>query len=175
MLKNISNEQFKRLALHSAGVNNVLLEVMFQPGKSELAQGLNFDEIIDVVARKNKPCNSATFDIEQHIDLPPAPIDWQEEDRRRRERDLSRLCGRWTIGEHRCGIEIARAGEHFILTHLKRNGRPTDERYVLIWSDGDILYYGYGDRITVLAHNTETDTLMVSPGADYTRVTGTQM
>ena len=157
----------------------MLLEVMFQPEKSEWAQGLPFDDLFESLeaetVRKNKPDSNKALDIDAPFDLPPAPVDWQEEERRRRERDLSRLCGRWTIGEHRCGIEIARAGEHFILTHLKRNGRPTDERYVLIWSDGDILYYGYGDRITVLAHNTETDTLMVSPGADYTRVTGTQM
>ena len=36
-------------------------------------------------------------------------------------------------------------------------------------STGDILYYGSGDRITILALDTQTDTLMVSPGEDYTR------
>lgn len=60
-------------------------------------------------------------------------------------------------------------GEHFVLRYLKRNGRPTGERYVLVWLDGDILYYGSDDRITILALDTQTDTLMVSPGEDYTR------
>lgn len=46
---------------------------------------------------------------------------------------------------------------------------PTGERYVLVWLDGDILYYGSDDRITILALDTQTDTLMVSPGEDYTR------
>ena len=82
---------------------------------------------------------------------------------------MGRLCGRWTSAPNRCGIEIVRAGEHFVLRYLKRNGRPTGERYVLVWLDGDILYYGSGDRITILALDTQTDTLMVSPGEDYTR------
>ena len=76
---------------------------------------------------------------------------WREEELRRRER------------------EMVRAGEHFVLRYLKRGGRPTGERYVLVWLDGDILYYGSDDRITILALDTQTDTLMVSPGEDYTR------
>ena len=56
-----------------------------------------------------------------------------------------------------------------VLRYLKRGGRPTGERYVLVWLDGDILYYGSDDRITILALDTQTDTLMVSPGEDYTR------
>ena len=39
----------------------------------------------------------------------------------------------------------------------------------MCWSGSDILYYGSGDRITILALDTQTDTLMVSPGEDYTR------
>lgn len=66
-------------------------------------------------------------------------------------------------------INFVRAGEHFVLRYLKRGGRPTGERYVLVWLDGDILYYGSDDRITILALDTQTDTLMVSPGEDYTR------
>ena len=87
----------------------------------------------------------------------------------RREREMGRLCGRWMSAPNRCGIEIVRAGEHFVLRYLKRGGRPTGERYVLVWLDGDILYYGSDDRITILALDTQTDTLMVSPGEDYTR------
>ena len=83
---------------------------------------------------------------------------------------MNLLCGRWMADNVRRGIEISRAGEHFILTYLKRNGYPSDERYVLVWLDDDVIYYyGYGDRITVVALNTESDTLMISPGADYTR------
>ena len=94
---------------------------------------------------------------------------WREEELRRREREMGRLCGRWMSAPNRCGIEIVRAGEHFVLRYLKRNGRPTGERYVLVWLGGDILYYGSDDRITILALDTQTDTLMVSPGEDYTR------
>ena len=82
---------------------------------------------------------------------------------------MGRLCGRWMSAPNRCGIEIVRAGEHFVLRYLKRGGRPTGERYVLVWLDGVILYYASADRITILALDTQTDTLMVSPGEDYTR------
>lgn len=172
MLNKINNEQLKRLALHSAGVSNVLMEVIFPPEKSEWAKGMNFSELIEKIAtepdRKDKSGNSKASDFS----LLPPPIDWQTEEQRRKEQSMSRLCGRWMAGKNRCGIEISRAGEHFILTYLKRNGYPTDERYVLVWLDDDVIYYyGYGDRMTVVALNTESDTLMISPGTDYTRQT----
>lgn len=176
MLNKISNEQLKRLALHSAGVSNVLMEVMFPPNKSEWAKGIDFDELLENFATepdgKDKPGNSRVSDFEPPFDLPPIPIDWQAEERHRKERAMSRLCGRWMVGKNRCGIEISRAGEHFILTYLKRNGYPSDERYVLVWLDDDVIYYyGYGDRMTVVALNSENDKLMISPGTDYTRQT----
>lgn len=161
----LSNEQLTRLTLYTAGINSILAEALLKAQAKKPADKENEIEpeafVVDWDAIENAP----------PFDAPPAPIDWQAEERQRREQAMSRLCGRWTMGNYRCGIEITREGEHFVLTLLKRNGRATDERYVLIWLDGDILYYGYGDRITVLALNTETDTLMVSPGANYTRWT----
>lgn len=176
MLNKISNEQLKRLALHSAGVSNVLMEIMFPPNKSEWAKGIDFDELLESFAAepdgKDKPGNSKASVFEPPFDLPFAPIDWQAEERHRKEQAMSRLCGRWMVGKNRCGIEISRAGEHFILTYLKRNGYPSDERYVLVWLDDDVIYYyGYGDRMTVVALNSENDKLMISPGTDYTRQT----
>jgi len=159
----LSNEQLTKLTLYTAGINSILAEALLKAQADKPADTGKETEpeafIIDWDAIENAP----------PLGPPPAPIDWQAEERQRRDQAMSRLCGRWTMGNYRCGIEITREGEHFVLTHLKRNGRATDERYVLIWLDGDILYYGYGDRITVLALNTETDTLMVSPGANYTR------
>ena len=160
----LSNEQLTKLTLYSAGINSILAEALLKAKADKPADTEKETEpeafVIDWDAIENAP----------PFDPLPAPIDWQAGERQRREQEMNSLCGRWTMGSNRCGIEIARAGEHFVLTYLKRNGRPTDERYVLIWLDGDILYYyGYGDRITVLALNTETDTLMVSPGANYSR------
>lgn len=156
----LSNEQLTRLTLYTAGINSILAEALLGMQADEPADTEREVDIDVYVIGENKVKNEPPFS---------APIDWQAEERQRREQAMSRLCGRWTMGNYRCGIEITREGDHFVLTHLKRNGRATDERYVLIWLDGDILYYGYGDRITVLALNTETDTLMVSPGANYTR------
>ena len=156
----LSNEQLTKLTLYTAGINSILAEALLGMQADEPADTKREVDIDVYVIGENKVKNEPPFSV---------PIGWQAEERQRREQAMSRLCGRWTMGNYRCGIEITREGEHYVLTHLKRNGRATDERYVLIWLDGDILYYGYGDRITVLALNTETDTLMVSPGANYTR------
>ncbi len=164
----LSNEQLTKLTLYTAGINSILAEALLDAQAQKPAERESMTEpelfVIDWDAIENR----------SPLDPPSAPVDWQAEERRRRDQAMSRLCGRWTMGGNRCGIEITRVGEHYILTRLKRNGRPTDERYVLIWLDGDILYYGYGDRITVLALNRETDTLMLSPGGDYTRITEEQ-
>jgi len=90
---------------------------------------------------------------------------------RERERMMNRMCGKWTCGANRCGIEIERRGDHLTLNYLKRNGCPQDERYVLLaFDDGSFIYYSRAIRITSVSYDAETDTLMISPGLDYTRV-----
>lgn len=178
MLNKINNEQLKRLAQHSTGISNVLMEVLFppdKPDKSDWAQGINIDELLERVSAKppgkDKICPIETLDFDIPFTPPPVPINWQVEEYQRREQAMSLLCGRWMAGKNRCGVEISRAGEHFVLTYLKRNGKPSNERYILIWIEGDILYYGSYDRISSVALNTQSDTLMISPGVDYTRET----
>ncbi|BCG54311.1 hypothetical protein [Alistipes indistinctus] len=160
MSKTIGNEQLGRLARHYTGIGEVLLETLLSPDHICPKEAITSDE---------PGTNGVPWPEPVPFKRSFPPILWQDEAVSRRERDLGRLCGRWTVAPHRCGIEIVRAGEHFVLRYLKRSGRPTGERYVLIWLDGDILYYGRNDRITLLALDSETDTLMVSPGEDYTR------
>jgi hypothetical protein len=167
-----SRDQLAKLTLHLAGINTVLAETLrtvqapgapFEPDEEPdtelefdiLVTGINFEDLCE---REKKP--QAQF----------IPKNYGEPEHLQREQALNRLCGRWMTSKNRCGVEISRAGEHYILTYLKSNGCPSDERYILIWLDGDILYYGHEDRITVLALNVRNDTLMISPGADYTRV-----
>lgn len=168
MSKTIGNEQLGRLARHYTGIGEVLLETLLSPDHPGPA-GDPAIERHDAV-HDPAPCENGTL-FPEPFPVEPSfpPVLWQDEAARRREREMGRLCGRWMISPQRCGIEIARRGEHFVLRYLKRNDRPTGERYVLIWLDGDILYYGRNDRITLLALDGETDTLMVSPGEDYTR------
>jgi hypothetical protein len=87
---------------------------------------------------------------------------------------MSRLRGRWTTDGNNCDIEILRRGEHFFIHYLEDNGTPTGERYLLLWDDGEIYYYDRGNRIAEMALDMETDTLMFSPGADYTRAVESQ-
>ena len=173
MSKIISCEQLRRLARHHAGIGEILTEALLSPDHREPMPETIFGEIREFC---DPPACELSACGHEASDPAPAPFEepavtsgWREEELRRREREMGRLCGRWMSAPNRCGIEIVRAGEHFVLRYLKRNGRPTGERYVLVWLGGDILYYGSGDRITILALDTQTDTLMVSPGEDYTR------
>lgn len=168
MLKRFSNRQLEKLLFHTAEINTILVEACLPTDtadaglESDANAGEHFGMFLTESDREDSPYRETA---RQSL-----IADFDESDRRRREEDLSLLCGRWTASKNRCGVEISRRGEHFILTCLKRNGYPTDERYVLIWMDEDILYYGQQDRITVLALDARNDTLMISPGMDYTRV-----
>lgn len=168
MIEKLSNEQLTRIALHATGISNVLLEAFLSSENVDTQTETSLEELVEIFV--DEPDKRPFMQKEEPLPPFEPDFDWNDADRREQERVMSRLCGRWTSGSNRCGIEISRAGKHFILTYLKRNGCPTDERYILVWLDGDILYYGHEDRITVLGHNADNDTLMVSPGADYTRV-----
>ncbi len=78
------------------------------------------------------------------VDLPPAepkPFTiYDYEDSVKRVEVMSRLCGRW---------------------------KPTGNR---LWNWGDVYYCCTVNKMTSLALDIETDTLMISPGVDYTRV-----
>ncbi|GAA6253718.1 hypothetical protein F050043D4_47530 [Bacteroides thetaiotaomicron] len=171
MLKRFSNQQLEKLLFHSVSINSILTEVLLlQQDKKPLfeVEDENIEAELDLdffapgmSFRDWSELGNKTQSVE---------INLNDSECNQREKDLHRLCGRWISGNIRCGVEISRVGEHFILTYLKRNGSPTDERYVLMWLDGDILYYGHQERITVLALNTQSDILMLSPGVDYTRV-----
>lgn len=139
--------------LHTAGINSVLTESL-----------LSRQEEASFEAGTIAEANLGIFPAETQC----VPPDYIESDRLRREQAMSILCGRWSSGKR--NIEISRAGDHFILTHLKRNGSTTDERHILVWLDRDILYYGHENRITALAHNRDNGVLMLSPGVDYTRI-----
>lgn len=174
MLEKLNDEQLKKLLYHAVGMNDVLLKAYLPD--TGLEEEKAADESFDIF--------TGEFDVEDY--LLPEPVhhkgvsfseiagqsfadEYYDPNRRRREQDFSRLCGRWMAGKNRCGVEISRAGEHFVLTYLKRNGRSSGERYILLWIDGDILYYGGYDRLISIALNSQSDTLMISPGVDYTR------
>lgn len=160
MLK-LSNEQLAKLTLHTSGICNVLLEVCATEKERQQA---NSDEPLEILFSDTPETKKPASDTRPKF----VPMDYVELDRLRRELAMGILCGRWSSGKRT--IEISRAGDHFILTFLKRNGTPSDERYILMWIDGDILYYGYEDRLTTVAHNENNDVLMLSPGMDYTRM-----
>lgn len=159
--------------LHTESINRILLDAVLPSSQSEAGNSEGADTV-DTDVHFEYPFEDLDFADLNNPERPQEPQfsieQYYDSNNRQREQDLNRLCGRWMPKGKRCGVEISRRGEHYVLTYLKSNGNPTDERYILIWSDGDILYYGFGDRITVLALNTQDDTLLISPGMDYNRV-----
>jgi hypothetical protein len=170
MLK-LSAEQVEKVVSHIAGFTAILAEaaeipIELEKRKSKSAMGLGCEELAEVFRIADTcPCEAAP-----PVPKPSAIFDYEYDDCAKRIEVKSLLCGRWTTKDTRGDIEIERCGEHFILYYLKRNGARTEERYILLWNYGEIYYYCPVNRITVLALHIETDTLMISPGVDYTRV-----
>ncbi len=167
----------KTLARHTIGVSTVLLEAM----RADLCSERENEKPEPATGVRNEDLHEpfGILEIEPFdVELPPAEpkpftiYDCDDEDNIKRVETMSRLCGRWETKGTRGDIEISRRGEHFILTYLKRNGAPTEDRYVLLWYYGEIYYHCPVCRITVVALDGDTETLMLSPGVDYSRVTG---
>jgi hypothetical protein len=172
----LSNRQINKLVTNLSEVISVLMDAAgIEPENEEPkpATAKNHEERPGFkleIELESEPFDEAYHSAEPAPRPSVYPAYNEDEDSIRREAYMSRLCGRWTTGGDRVGIEIVRRGEHFVLYNLKRNGAPAGERYVLLWYNGEIYYYGIACRATLLALDTETDTLMVSPGVDYTRV-----
>ena len=181
-----SYEQLSELAKHIEGIVRLkiaawqnepeqvdeVFEVDEGPYGGPIATGIRFADLQNALdTLEHSPSDEEWPPRESESSTPLYP-DWDELERVKRERLMSRMCGRWTAGENRGGVEITRRGEHLTLTYLKRNGQPFGERFVLLWFDKDsLIYYGHCDRMSSVTHDAATDTLMTSPRADYTRVT----
>jgi hypothetical protein len=175
MLK-LSNRQTNRLIAHLTEATSILMDAAGIEPETEMAAGPRFEDL---------PRRKMELEVELEFeavgsDCPfegtaskPGGFCHNDNDGSvgGREAEMSRLCGRWTAGENRGGVEISRRGEHLVLRYLKRSGQPFGDRFVLLWfDDGSHIFYGHGDRTTSVTLDTETDTLMLSPGVDYTRI-----
>ena len=135
MSKIISCEQLRRLVRHHAGIGEILTEALLSPDHREPMPETIFGEIREFC---DPPACELSACGHEASDPAPAPFGepvvtsgWREEELRRREREMGRLCGRWMSAPNRCGIEIVRAGEHFVLRYLKRGARPAS---AMCWS-----------------------------------------
>jgi hypothetical protein len=165
-----NEQQMKDFIKHIAGIAMLLPQVKQDEPDEPIATGIRFSELRDAL--------DALEGYPRDADFPPPPAepkpftiyDYDYDDCRKRIEVMSRLCGRWKPTGNRCEIEIERRGEHFILYYLKRNGTRTEDRYALLWSWGDVYYCCAVNRVVSLSLDIEADTLIVSPGVDYTRV-----
>ena len=156
---------------HIAGSAALLMEArrdIPKPESLKPATGLKYEYLHRALNPEYDPC---PFDADLSPSEAVPPPDWEELERRKKEQLMNRMCGRWTPGANRCGVEIVRRGDFLTLNYLKRKGGLHDERFVLLWyDDNSFLFYGHSDRVTSVTLDAETDTLMISPGVDYTRV-----
>lgn len=114
MSKIISCEQLRRLARHHAGIGEILTEALLSPDHREPMPETIFGEIrefCDPPACGLSACgHEASAPAPAPFGEPVVTSGWREEELRRREREMGRLCGRWMSAPNRCGIEIVRAG-----------------------------------------------------------------
>ena len=98
MSKIISCEQLRRLARHHAGIGEILTETLLSPDHREPMPETIFGEIRELC---DPPACGLSACGHEASDPAPAPFEepavtsgWREEELRRREREMGRLCGR---------------------------------------------------------------------------------
>jgi hypothetical protein len=193
-----NEQQMNEFIGHIAGISMLLPKVKQRQSESEIegenvrelefesedyeprgpmATGISFESLCGMVnSDKIPPSNLDEVFSTAPAEATPRPSlypDRDETERRKMDRIMSLMCGRWTPGANRCGIEIIRRGDFLTLNYLKRNGCLRDLRFVLLpFDDGSFICYTPGDRMVSVTLDIETDTLMISPGVDYTRIKG---
>jgi hypothetical protein len=179
MLK-LNEKQLSDVLMHILGITKVLSDAGGVPPESESLESAtgsyseDLSHAIDALEACpfDRGCPPAA--VEPQGSAYPVYPDRDEPERCKMDRIMNRLCGRWAAGGNRCGVEIVRRGDFLTLHYLKRNGAPQDERFVLMpFDDGCFIYYTHGERIVSVSHDAVTDTLMISPGVDYSRVAET--
>ena len=97
MSKIISCEQLRRLVRHHAGIGEILTEALLSPDHREPMPETIFGEIREFC---DPPACELSACGHEASDPAPAPFGepvvtsgWREEELRRREREMGRLCG----------------------------------------------------------------------------------
>jgi hypothetical protein len=151
----LSNEQLTDLALHTAGINSILVEAMLAPPAPE--------EETEVVGGEI----DVTILVIREADVPEASTVPR---RTAQEALMDDLCGEWAgSGWRKTGLRIFRDGEGYAAVFLHpKTRKETSERHPMEWVN-DNLCLRVGEGYVYLGYDPAEGKLKLCPGSAYTR------
>lgn len=150
MLK-LSNEQLTRLALHTTGITNILVDALLTPPAPE-SEGAETEVEIDVFV-----VGSGAPEPDEEAENEPEAL------------NLDALCGEWTT-RRKCELLIFKAEPGYMVALGKKPKKGETGDCYLLHNGGDCLCFNAGFGTTHLWHDEQTDTITLYPGGKYTRV-----
>ena len=152
MVKKLSNDQLTRLALHSAGISNVLMEAFLLPGEENAEPEVTTDETVEIlVVEPGGKCKTVT-------EREPEPL------------NLDALCGEWKSTRKQPGLLIFKAAPGYMAALGKKLKKGETGSCYLIHSIGNNLCFNSPAGMVYLSYEDESDVITLYPGGQYTRV-----
>jgi hypothetical protein len=153
----LSNEQLTNLALHTAGINSILVEAMLAP--------LAPEEETEVVGEEIDVTILVVREAGEQSEAPAAAPQKRAEDAL-----MDDLCGEWAgSGWRKPGLRIFRDGEGYAAVFLHpKTGKDISERHPMEWVN-DNLCLRVGEGYVYLGYDPAGGKLKLCPGSAYTR------
>ena len=147
MINKLDKNQLIQLALHTTGINTILLEALLTPPSVETEDG-----------EKNVNVEVHVVTMDRDSEEEPDPF------------DLDAMCGEWKSVRKQPDLLIFKAAPgHLIALGKKPKKDETGECYLIHNVQGH-LCFNAGKGNVYLAHDDEEDTIILYPGGRYTRV-----
>jgi len=154
MLNRLSNEQLKKLLLHTVGINSILTEALLSEREDASFEA---DTIADV-----------NLDI---VVFDPNGRENSREKRTEKEAmNLDHLCGDWKGSKRKQNLLIFKAAPGYMVALGKKPKQDEVGDCYLIHEFRGNACFNAGDGMVVLSHDKENDKITLYPGGEYSRV-----
>lgn len=153
MVKKLSNEQLTRLALHSAGISNVLMEAYLASDEPDTEPEVITGESIEILVMEPGGKGKTITNEE------PEPL------------NLNALVGEWRGGKPNPCLLIFKAAPGYMAALCRKKPKQGEEgSCYLIHRVGDNLCFNSPSGMVCLTHDREADVITLYPGGSYSRV-----
>lgn len=151
---NLSKEQLTRLVLHTTAVNSILTEALLGASEPE--------------SQAAPTVGVAELDV---LVIDPGAMRAGAEQIHAEALNLDALCGDWKGGKRKPDLMIFKAAPGYMAAWGKKpKGDEVGDCYLITEINGNPCV-SMGSGFVYLSYDSETDTLNVHPGGQYTRVT----
>ena len=154
MLNRLSNEQLKKLLLHTVGINSILTEALLSeredtPFEADTITDVNLDIVVfDPNGRENS----------------------REKRTEKEAMNLDHLCGDWKGSKRKQNLLIFKAAPGYMVALGKKPKQDEVGDCYLIHEFRGNACFNAGDGMVVLSHDKENDKITLYPGGEYSRV-----